>query len=85
MLYPNLKAVYRKGTLKLLTPLRIPDGTTVQISVQTTNVGAAEQIMKFAGAWQDMPEATFNDFLTEVQQRRRFAFSRRRNRETVNG
>lgn len=84
MLYPNLKAVYRKGTLKLQKPLKIPEGATVQVSVQTTG-GSPEQSMKFAGAWSDMPDEVFNDFLAEVSQRRKTAFSRRRGRETVNG
>jgi predicted DNA-binding antitoxin AbrB/MazE fold protein len=85
MLYPNLKAVYRKGTLKLQKSLKIPEGTTVQVSVQTTTQGNTEHILKFAGAWRDMPDDAFNDFLAEVSQRREVAFSRRRSRETVNG
>ncbi len=83
MFYPNLKAVYRKGTLKLQKPLKIPEGATVQVSVQTAARGNTEHIMKFAGAWRDMSEDAFNDFLAEVSQRREVAFSRRRSRETV--
>ena len=75
MLYPNLKAVYHKGTLKLQKPLKIPEGTAVQVSVQITTKGSAEHIMEFAGAWSDMPDAAFDDFLTEVSQRRKTALS----------
>jgi predicted DNA-binding antitoxin AbrB/MazE fold protein len=85
MLYPNLKAVYHKGTLKLQRPLKIPEGATVQVSVQTATQGNAEHIMQFAGAWDDMAEETFTDFLAELSQRRESTFSRRRGRETVDG
>jgi predicted DNA-binding antitoxin AbrB/MazE fold protein len=85
MLYPNLKAVYHKGTLKLQKPLKIPEGATVQVSVQTAARDNAENVMRFAGAWHDMAEDAFNDYLAEVSQRRESAFSRRRGRETGNG
>jgi predicted DNA-binding antitoxin AbrB/MazE fold protein len=83
MLYPNLKAVYRKGTLKLQKPLKIPEGATVQVSVQTAAQGNSEHVMKFAGAWDDMPDDVFDDFFAEVGRRRQLAFSRRRGRETI--
>lgn len=35
-------------------------------------------ISDFSGCWKDMPEEDFLDFLNEIAQRRRFAFSRRR-------
>lgn len=31
--YPNLRARYSKGTLKLRRPLKLPDGTEVRVSV----------------------------------------------------
>ncbi|HKZ86346.1 MAG TPA: antitoxin family protein [Anaerolineae bacterium] len=31
--YPNLRARYSKGTLKLRKPLRLPDGTEVHVTV----------------------------------------------------
>ena len=31
--YPNLRARYSKGTLKLRRPLRLPDGTEVRVSI----------------------------------------------------
>ncbi len=33
--YPNLRARYSKGALKLRRPLRLPDGTEVQVSITT--------------------------------------------------
>jgi hypothetical protein len=33
--------------------------------------------MKFAGCWKDMPEKIFNEFLQDIGQRRKKAFSRR--------
>ncbi|CAN5902717.1 hypothetical protein BH24DEI2_BH24DEI2_29010 [soil metagenome] len=37
---------------------------------------SAPDIMRFAGAWKDMPEAEFEDFLDEMQMRRRFSNTR---------
>jgi Protein of unknown function DUF104 len=37
MIYPHLKAIYQNGTLKLLEPLKLPEGSTVDVSVQPTN------------------------------------------------
>ncbi|MEW6007758.1 MAG: hypothetical protein AB1595_06395 [bacterium] len=44
-----------------------------------------DQIMKFAGCWQDMPGDTFNDFFKEINERRNKAFIERRNNETSVG
>ena len=33
MVYPNLRARYSKGTLKLRTPLKLPEGTEVRVTV----------------------------------------------------
>lgn len=41
-----------------------------------------DQIMSFAGCWEDMPEEVFSDFLEEIAQRRTQAFLRRRSSET---
>lgn len=43
--------------------------------------GSAEQMMKFAGCWDDMPDEVFDDFYEEIRQRRELAFSRRRRSE----
>ncbi len=41
-----------------------------------------DKITNYAGCWKDMPEDLYQDFMSEVSQRRQAAFSRRRNRET---
>lgn len=42
-----------------------------------------EDIMQFAGCWQDMPEEEFEEFLTDLAERRHHAFSGRTPRETI--
>ena len=39
--------------------------------------GNMDQIMKFAGCWKDMPEKVFNEFLAEICERRKQAFTRK--------
>ena len=46
-----------------------------RVSLQSEN-SKANEIMKFAGSWLDMPEEDFNDFCEEIEQRRQ-ASSRR--------
>jgi len=41
----------------------------------------AGQILRFAGCWNDLPEAVFNEFLADVARRRQQAFIRRRSDE----
>ncbi|WP_330220833.1 hypothetical protein [Calothrix sp. NIES-3974] len=41
-----------------------------------------EQIMQFAGCWDDMPNELFSDFSEEITTRRQQAFAGRRNNET---
>lgn len=43
------------------------------------------QIHDYSGCWKDMPEDMYQDFLNEVNQRRRKAFSGRRNFEASVG
>ncbi len=38
-------------------------------------------VMRFAGSWKDMPDEAFAAFTQEIVDRRRLAFSRRRNHE----
>ena len=42
-----------------------------------------EEIMRFAGCWQDMTDEEFEDFSQEIAERRRQAFSGRADRETI--
>jgi len=37
----------------------------------------ANQIMEFAGSWLDIPEEEFNNFYTDIEQRRQNSVSRR--------
>ena len=39
-----------------------------------------KSVMQYAGAWKDMPDEEFNEFLEEIRTRRRKAFSSRRDR-----
>lgn len=39
---------------------------------------SADEIMKFAGCWNDMPDQEFDNFLEEITERRQQAFSGRR-------
>ena len=41
-----------------------------------------QDIMQFAGCWQDMPDEEFQEFLHEIRERRQRAFSGRMARET---
>jgi len=40
--------------------------------------GNSEEIMKFAGSWNELPEEEFQEFAREISARRVQAFSRRR-------
>jgi hypothetical protein len=44
--------------------------------------GRTQPVMSFAGCWRDMPEPVFDTFVQDVFQRRRQAFSRRRDSES---
>jgi hypothetical protein len=44
---------------------------------------ASNNIMSFAGCWEDMPDEMFNSLLNEVAERRTNAFSGRRQHETL--
>ena len=47
-----------------------------------TNKNTPEDIMQFAGCWQDMPDGDFKEFLSEITARRKNAFSGREPRES---
>lgn len=44
-----------------------------------------DQITKFAGCWKDMPETIFNEFLEDIKQHRKKAFSNRQRNGTSTG
>lgn len=52
-----------------------------RLGLETTKNSTLE-IMSFAGCWEDMPDEEFQNFLKEISDRRRHAFSRRREDET---
>ncbi|MEH2178636.1 hypothetical protein [Nostoc sp.] len=47
--------------------------------------GTPEQIMQFAGCWNDMSDETFSDFTEEINARRQQAFLGRRSDESSFG
>ena len=52
-----------------------------RLGLETVN--DSEDIMQFAGCWQDMTDKEFDDFSEEIRERRRCAFSGRNRFETV--
>jgi len=44
----------------------------------------SNEIMEFAGCWQDMKQEKFNDFFNEINERRKNAFSGRIDRDSIN-
>lgn len=44
-----------------------------------------EQIMAFAGCWQNMTDESFAEFTKEIAERRHQAFGGRRNSESISG
>lgn len=53
-----------------------------RLGVETVK-NTPEDIMQFAGCWQDMTDEDFEDFLADITERRYQAFSGRTPRETV--
>ena len=53
-----------------------------RLGLESSGKSNHQQIMAFAGCWQDMPEDVFTDFSIEITQRRQQAFTRRRENES---
>ncbi|WP_448572069.1 hypothetical protein [Trichothermofontia sp.] len=53
---------------------------TFRLRVNPSNA-SAQNIMQFAGCWQDLPPETYNELIDNLSQRRQQAFSQRENRE----
>lgn len=49
------------------------------MGVERTKINK-RKMLSFAGSWKNMPGESFNDFLVEIRQRRKEAFSGRRKR-----
>lgn len=54
-----------------------------RIGVERSRRRESKQILEFAGSWSDMPDAEFNDFAAEVEERRSQAFTQRRDNEGI--
>ena len=54
-----------------------------RLGLETSQAKKREQVLAFAGCWQDMPDELFTDFTTEISERRRQAFLRRRDDQDV--
>ncbi len=53
-----------------------------RLGFQKATSNPVDEIMKFAGCWEDMPEEEFQEFSEEIVERRQKAFSRRRKSES---
>ncbi len=54
-----------------------------RVGVESIKPVSHDNIMSFAGCWDDMPDNMFNAFLLEIAERRSNAFSGRTHRETL--
>jgi hypothetical protein len=54
-----------------------------RLGLEKSQIEKPKPIMAFAGCWKDMPDEMFSDFTTEMRQRRRQAFTRRRGNEGI--
>lgn len=50
-----------------------------RLGLERAQVTGPNPILAFAGSWKDMPDELFTDFTAEITQRRRQAFTGRRN------
>jgi hypothetical protein len=44
----------------------------------------AKEMMKFAGSWSDMPDDEFEDFMQDIENRRKSVYTQVHNYETFN-
>ncbi len=56
-----------------------------RLGLEKAHSPKSEQILAFAGCWQDMPDELFAEFSTEIVERRSQAFIRRRTSESFAG
>lgn len=52
-----------------------------RVGLEKSQLTKPKPILAFAGCWKDMPDEIFDDFTTEIRQRRHQAFTRRRENE----
>jgi hypothetical protein len=71
--------------IKLIPEEKLPEILNfihhVRQDVQLSNIKSNRK-ESFAGCWRDMPDEVYNEFVSEITQRRQAAFSRRRNGES---
>ena len=60
MTYLNLRAVYQKGTLKLIDGLKLPEGTAVRVSVETVAAGNDEKRPSYLHPTNPQPAGSFD-------------------------
>lgn len=53
-----------------------------RVGVESVKPIPDDNIMSYAGCWDDMPDEMFNSFLLDIAERRSYAFSGRISRET---
>ncbi len=56
-----------------------------RLGLEKSQITKPKAILAFAGCWADMPDELFNDFSTEIRQRRDQAFTQRRENEGIAG
>lgn len=63
-------------TLSRLSMSPFENSTTKKEALRrATSQHNAQQIMKYAGSWNDMPEADFQEFLQDIEKHRQNAFT----------
>jgi hypothetical protein len=71
--------------IDLLPDDRLPDVYNFihffRLGIEKAEGAGAQSILAFAGTWQEMPDEMFEEFVVEVEERRRQAFTRRREHE----
>ncbi len=54
-----------------------------RLGTEKERTQSPDDLLAYSGAWNEMDSDIFDDFMLEIKQRRRKAFSDRRHRETV--
>lgn len=53
----------------------------LRLGIEKSQSVGAQSILEFAGSWQEMSDEMFEEFVEEIEERRRQAFTRRRGYE----
>ena len=72
--------------IRMIPANRLPELYQVlhyfRLGVEKKKTSPKETIMKYAGAWNALSEESFQDMSSEMRERRKSAFGRRRNNAT---